>query len=199
MLYRKRDEKGSAAPMIAALCLLLALFCAVSVDLAGALLVRESLANDLAAAKDETSAPQNSIVMKNSDDPGAEIAKTLAKSLRANGYSGKIEVWTYEAPASEVPEDRRAIAWGVQVSRSYETYFARGVGIDSIDVAASTTASAVPYSSGRAWRPAASVLGGKYEFAEESGPDDFTFTPAASVSQIPNEVAERLEKTVDSL
>lgn len=198
-IRRMRDERGSAAPLVAALCLLLAFFCAVAVDLSGAFLVRESLANDLAAAKDEASAPQNSIAMKNAEDPGAEIAATLARSLRSNGYQGEIEVWVCEAPASEVPERRRALAWGAQISTSYETYFARAVGVGDIDVATSICASAVPYSSGRAWRPAQTGLGGKYEFAAGSSPEDFSFSKATSESQLPKEVLDRLEETVEEM
>lgn len=191
------SERGSTAPFVLVLTLLLVGVGGLAVDLGGGLLYREVQQNDLAAASDAVGSPDCGMLVKNSDDPGAVIAQTVCSALRANGYSGGIEIWVAEEPASSLPAGKRAIAWGAQTSMTYKPVFAATFGVEPYPVSARVTGSLIPYSSGAAWRPSASGLGGKYAYAANAAPANYSYEPVADRGGFPAEVTTALDAAVE--
>ena len=154
-MIRVRSESGAISILNVIIMLVLLIALGFAFELSAALDQQNSQTNDCSAARDATMASQNLLVAKNSDDPGLAIATAAVKSLRANGFNGEVEVWFYEAPSSAVPQSKRAWAWGIQTKSSLKGYFATySLGDFNIPIGAHVTAHAVPYTAGKAWRPA---------------------------------------------
>ena len=164
-------------------------------ELSAALDQQNAQTNDCSAARDATMASQNLLVAKNSDDPGLAIATAAVKSLRANGFNGEVEVWFYEAPSSAVPQSKRAWAWGIQTKSSLKGYFATySLGDFNIPIGSHVTAHAVPYTAGKAWRPADSG-NGKYSF--KAGSDTPEYEEYTSTKELPQEVINEMKTAVN--
>ena len=163
-MTRVRSESGAINILNVIIMLVLLIALGFAFELSAALDQQNAQTNDCSAARDATMASQNLLVAKNSDDPGLAIATAAVKSLRANGFNGEVEVWFYEAPSSAVPQSKRAWAWGIQTKSSLKGYFATySLGDFNIPIGSHVTAHAVPYTAGKAWRPADSG-NGKYSF-----------------------------------
>ena len=146
------------------------------------LLIALGFAFELSAALDQQNAQTN--------DCSAAV-----KSLRANGFNGEVEVWFYEAPSSAVPQSKRAWAWGIQTKSSLKGYFATySLGDFNIPIGSHVTAHAVPYTAGKAWRPADSG-NGKYSF--KAGSDTPEYEEYTSTKELPQEVIDVMKTAVN--
>ena len=177
-MTRVRSESGAINILNVIIMLVLLIALGFAFELSAALDQQNAQTNDCSAA---TMASQNLLVAKNSDDPGLAIATAAVKSLRANGFNGEVEVWFYEAPSSAVPQSKRAWAWGIQTKSSLKGYFATySLGDFDIPIGAHVTAHAVPYTAGKAWRPA------------DSGNGKYT-----STKELPQEVIDEMKTAVN--
>ena len=91
-MRRLSPQRGSVSVLSLVLVLMLLLGLAFAADLAGAMAIRSSQANQVAIARDSTMSGAFLMQAKNADDPGAAVAKRAAESLRENGWDGEIEV-----------------------------------------------------------------------------------------------------------
>ena len=173
-MTRVRSESGAISILNVIIMLVLLIALGFAFELSAALDQQNAQTNDCSAARDATMASQNLLVAKNSDDPGLAIATAAVKSLRANGFNGEVEVWFYEAPSSAVPQSKR--------------------GDFNIPIGAHVTAHAVPYTAGKAWRPADSG-NGKYSF--KAGSDTPEYEEYTSTKELPQEVIDEMKTAVN--
>ena len=194
-MTRVRSESGAISILNVIIMLVLLIALGFAFELSAALDQQNAQTTDCSAARDATMASQNLLVAKNSDDPGLAIATAAVKSLRANGFNGEVEVWFYEAPSSAVPQSKRAWAWGIQTKSSLKGYFATySLGDFNIPIGAHVTAHAVPYTAGKAWRPADSG-NGKYSF--KAGSDTPEYEEYTSTKELPQEVIDEMKTAVN--
>lgn len=155
----RADERGNIAPLTVTMLFALIVVSGLVVDIALATVQQQLQTNDLAAARDDMLSAPNALMLKNAEDPGLFTAQTVVDSLRDNGYEGRVTVWYCEAGASEVPSDRRAIAWAAQTESEMPALFMAFTGVDGLETGAYVVGSALPYSHGTTWRPADTVSG----------------------------------------
>lgn len=194
-MTRVHSESGAINILNVIIMLVLLIALGFAFELSAALDQQNAQTNDCSAARDATMASQNLLVAKNSDDPGLAIATAAVKSLRANGFNGEVEVWFYEATSSAVPQSKRAWAWGIQTKSSLKGYFATySLGDFNIPIGSHVTAHAVPYTAGKAWRPADSG-NGKYSF--KAGSDTPEYEEYTSTKELPQEVIDEMKTAVN--
>lgn len=197
-MRRITPRRGSVSVLTAAIMLMLLLGLAFAADLSAALSARSSQANLAGVARDATMSSAFLMQAKNSEDPGGEVARRAAESLRENGWEGEIDVWFAEADASELPAGKRAWAWAVSTSSTSPAWFSHAFGGGGdIEVADGAAARAVPYTAGAAWRPAGDAQERHYRFeagisADPSSEDDMPLSdmPAAVRSQMASALDE---------
>ena len=97
-MTRRRDESGQVVAAFAAVVTALLMLTALVVDLSPALVARLQQQESLSQAAQSCAAPASSLIVKNSEDPGGEIARQVASSMRESGFDGQVEVWFYEVP-----------------------------------------------------------------------------------------------------
>ena len=145
-MARRKDESGQVVAAFAAVVTALLMLTALVVDLSPALVAKLQQQESLSQAAQSCAAPASSLIVKNSEDPGGEIARQVASSMRESGFDGQVEVWFYEVPEganAKVDQANRAFASGI-------------------------TGSASPYAKEKVWRPA-SARNGKWTL--EAGQD----------------------------
>lgn len=194
-MRKPRDEGGAIAVMTVFMCLVLTAGLAFAGDAAASNAERAALVNDLSAARDATMSADVLLVAKNSDDPGRVIADAAVSQLRANGVSGQVEVWFWEAAASQLPTGKRSWAWGVQGSVEGAAGYAAIFGGTGSEISAFITAHAVPYTAGEAWRPSSERMG-KWSYAAGAGAGEGSFERAAALGEVPQEIQDELADAV---
>ncbi len=159
MRSKRRDEGGAIAVMTAFLCLILT---------AGSRIRRRrgrEQRRALGARQRPVRGARRDHVGRRAADgeelgrPGRAIADAAVSQLRANGVTGEVEVWFWEAPSSQLPTGKRSWAWGVQSSVEGATGYATIFGGSGSEISAFITAHAVPYTAGEAWRPSSERMG----------------------------------------
>lgn len=148
-------ERGETLILCIALAVVFLAFLAVGFDLPRAIAAKTEQESALGLAREAETAPAIGIVAKNSDDPGALIAAELVRSLRAGGFTDRIEVWFAEVPASELPASRRVFGYQLILESDLDPVFARAVGASNVHVASSLVSLSMPYAETSVWRPAA--------------------------------------------
>ena len=87
------------------------------------------------------------------------------------------------------------MAWGIQTKSSLKGYFATySLGDFNIPIGSHVTAHAVPYTAGKAWRPADSG-NGKYSF--KAGSDTPEYEEYTSTKELPQEVIDEMKTAVN--
>ena len=123
-MARRRDESGQVVAAFAAVVTALLMLTALVVDLSPALVARVQQQESLSQAAQSCAAPASSLIVKNSEDPGGEIARQIASSMRESGFDGQVEVWFYEVPEganAKVDQANRAFAWLARASTEVDT------------------------------------------------------------------------------
>ena len=82
-------------------------FLAFAVDASQFLTKKTLLENTLNLAREERMAPSVTLVAKNSQEPDAVIARSVAGTLRDANYQGDIDVYFYEVPEAQLPPSKR--------------------------------------------------------------------------------------------
>ena len=147
-MARRRDESGQVVAAFAAVVTALLMMTALVVDLSPALVARLQQQESLSQAAQSCAAPASSLIVKNSEDPGGEIARQVASSMRESGFDGKVEVWFYEVPEganAKVDQANRAFAWLARASTEVDTQLGALAGRSQFEVASGITGSASPY------------------------------------------------------
>lgn len=192
----KKSEEGSISPLTMAIVAAMLVLSGITVDLAIAGAQQQIQSNDLAAAHDDMMSAPVALQLKNSDNPGLFCARTVAGSLRENGYDGKVTVWYYEAASSQVPASKRAMAWAVQTETAMPSLFLRFSGFDELPVGSFTVGSMMPYSLEDTWRPA-NRGNGVYELDAGQDPSAIRYTEAETTAEVPIDLAEALQARID--
>lgn len=196
-MRRLSPQRGSVSVLSLVLVLMLLLGLAFAADLAGAMAIRSSQANQVAIARDSTMSGAFLMQAKNADDPGAAVAKRAAESLRENGWDGEIEVWFAEAPASDLPAGKRAWAWGMSISEESPTWFAGAFSaLDGVEVGDGACARAVPYTAGTAWRPPGPAVQRRYHFAAGTSAEPDAVSDAA-LRDMPQGVQDQMAAALE--
>lgn len=163
-------ERGNVTVFFVAISLSLALILVLVLDIGLALFQKGTQENDLAVATDEIESSAFGLVVKNSNTPELDIAEAIVESLRANGTDAKAHIFIAEAASTDVPTNKRAIAYYVVLEGAYTPMFAGPI-IGDITVANAQAGYLVPYSSEVAWRPSSSAPG---EYIAQAGQTSVT-------------------------
>lgn len=97
----RRDERGSALPLVLVAALALFAVLAFSVDQGIAYAAKARQENALDAARAACMDASFALVAKNADDPGRMVADRVVRTARDAGFEGKASVWFYETPGGE--------------------------------------------------------------------------------------------------
>lgn len=152
-------ERGETLVLCIAIVLVLFAVLAIGFDLPHAIAAKTEQESALNLAREAEMAPAIGIVAKNSDDPGALVAAELVRSLRAGGYTGRIEVWFHEVAASELPANRRVFGYELVLREDLDPVFARVLGAADAHVASSLVSLSMPYAETATWRPTSARTG----------------------------------------
>lgn len=160
-------------------------FLAFGVDAVQAIEKKASQESVLQVAQNLRTTPAITLQAKNAEDPGGLIAETVMSTLRNEGYGGAIEVWFYEAGASDGLDDpsRRLYAFEAVTTEDVPTSFARLFGIDFMKVRSSFVASSQPYAEFETWKPQ-QVRNGVFRLGEGQTVGRRSFS-AASLNAMP--------------
>lgn len=199
-----QPDRGSVAPAAAVLSLVMVVMLALAVDLAVAYGVSVRSASNVAIAEEEAVAGGSGFALKNSDDPGRDIAIQIMKSIRSQGSAAAVTVWFWEAPAGyfgsggALPAGRRLMVVGVEAVEEYEPVSARAFGAGPWSVAAGGTFSIAPYSEDEAWRPD-SPGSGVYALNAGADPSAAAYEARESLAAFPSAVREEAENQMAAL
>ena len=149
----RRDERGSALPLVLVAALALFAVLAFSVDQGIAYAAKARQENALDAARVACMDASFALVAKNADDPGRMVADRVVRTARDAGFEGKASVWFYETPEESVSSTERHWVVGMQFEEESPTVFARGYGIEGLPVASYRVLTAMPYAGEKVWRP----------------------------------------------
>ena len=149
----RRDERGSALPLVLVAALALFAVLAFSVDQGIAYAAKARQENALDAARAACMDASFALVAKNADDPGRMVADRVVRTARDAGFEGKASVWFYETPEESVSSTERHWVVGMQFEEESPTVFARGYGIEGLPVASYRVLTAMPYAGEKVWRP----------------------------------------------
>lgn len=199
LVLRRRMDSGSIAPAAILLSFALLALLAFAVDMAAAYALSVRSASNVQIAEEEAIANGSGFVLKNAEDPGRTVAEQVMESVRSQGADGAVTVWYWEAPAGWIgdagalPEEKRLIVVGVECVEEYEPVAARAIGSGPWHVTASRVFAVVPYSEGAVWRPP-SPGSGVYAIEAGADPPSMSYTPLASLSAYPEELAEEAQR-----
>lgn len=166
-------------------------FLAFGVDAVNCLTVK-GLQNDaLQTALNVQKSPTTSLLAKNSDDPGLQIAEATVQALRAQGYAGRIDVWFCEQSRSESDETEttRLLLFQTDVADYVETSFGALFGANGILIETSEPSYLMPYSEYEAWKPAHARIG-RFRCEEGSSSAQIGFD-RFSISEMPERMMEQ--------
>lgn len=195
--FLKEDESGSLTVAYVCGFILFALLLMLVIEFGSVFAIQQSQSSDLDVARQETLGNAFGFELKNSSTPGRYLSDHIVESLRNNGVDGNIDIYYAEATASQVPSNKRAIAYQVVVEKRYEPSLGSTI-IDSFPVRSTVTCSLVPYSSDTAWRP---TSGGVFmsengRFSYPAGANTPSFT-SMNVSSMPNGLQDALNQAID--
>ena len=145
----RRDERGSALPLVLVAALALFAVLAFSVDQGIAYAAKARQENALDAARAACMDASFALVAKNADDPGRMVADRVVRTARDAGFEGKASVWFYETPEESVSSTERHWVVGMQFEEESPTVFARGYGIEGLPVASYRVLTAMPVMPGK--------------------------------------------------
>lgn len=185
------DERGNMLPFAVMSSLVLFAVLAFAIDQGIVYAAKVEQENALDSARAACMDASFALVAKNEDDPGRSVALEAARSVRVEGFEGRLDVWFYEAPASETIESERLWVVGMQLQEDVPTVFARGYGIDALPVASWRILTAVPYAEGAVWRPD-HPGNGRYSFAPGISEAGVAFKPLDGLDEFPNEMIARI-------
>lgn len=184
-------QRGNIVPLVVSSVFVMVGVLAFSVDGAIAYAAKVKQENALDGSRNSCMSCAHALVLKNSDHPGRDIARTVGWSLRDEGFEGGIVVWFYEVREGELPASRRLWVIGVQIEEESPTVFARSLGIESIPVASNEVMVAEPFSDTRAWRPEDSGSG-KYVVADHENTDAPRYERLDDLTRYPDEMVDRV-------
>ncbi len=185
----RRDERGSALPLVLVAALALFAVLAFSVDQGIAYAAKARQENALDAARAACMDASFALVAKNADDPGRMVADRVVRTARDAGFEGKASVWFYETPEESVSSTERHWVVGMQFEEESPTVFARGYGIEGLPVASYRVLTAMPYAGEAVWRPSTRRCG-RYDFAPGAGEVNGAYTALATLGDFPDELVE---------
>lgn len=184
-------QKGNIVPLVVSSVFVMIGILAFSVDGAIAYTAKVKQENALDGSRNSCMSCSHALVLKNSDHPGRDIARTVGGSLRDDGFEGEIVVWFYEMREGELPASRRLWVIGVQIEEGSPTVFAQSLGIESIPVASNEVMIAEPFSDTRAWRPEDSG-NGRYVVADHESIDALGYERLDDLARYPAEMVDRV-------
>lgn len=192
----KRCERGSVVPLAVVSVFILIAFVSFSVDQGIAYAAKARQENAIDGARASCMDASFALAAKNDEDPARAVARQVTESVRAQGFSGSVTVWFYEAPRDAMPRSQRLWVVGIQLQEDVPTVFARGFGIGSIPAASYQVVDVVPYASDRAWRPEERVSG-RYEVRAGESFSHASFRRIDALDGFPKELAEEARAALD--
>lgn len=161
------EEDGSVAVFTVLAVLVLAILLVLMIEISMIMSVKTAYDNDLNVAREATLESGFQMKLKNSDDPGYDIAVKLASSLKSNGYEGKATVafkelsrdeifaGTTAAVSMEDTERVRCLAYQIILSDPYRSLTVPGANLlGNAVVKAGTECGICPYGMYYVYRPA---------------------------------------------
>ena len=191
----RRDERGSALPLVLVAALALFAVLAFSVEQGVAYAAKARQENALDAARAACMDASFALVAKNADDPGRMVADRVVRTARDAGFEGKASVWFYETPEARASSTERHWVVGMQFEEESPTVFARGYGIEGLPVASYRVLTAMPYAGEKVWRPETRRCG-RYDYPAGATADSWTYEALNSLDAFPAELAEAARATL---
>lgn len=189
-------EQGDIMPAcIAAIFVLLFAFCAL-VDPSAARFLKTAQDTALNRTQAEVFTPACALRLKNTETPGADLAKTALETLRKSGFDGKVTVWFFEAPSTQTGAAKRLFVVGIQTEKVMDTIVSRGLGVDTIPTGTHVVFSVVPYSEAKAWRPSKSDNG---LYSAEDGKNTLSYSAKTNIDDFPEEIQDEVKLQVANL
>lgn len=189
-----RRERGDLNLTFLMLFFLVLGFLAFAVDASQFLTKKTLLENTLNLAREERMAPSVTLVAKNSQEPDAVIARSVAGTLRDANYQGDIDVYFYEVPEAQLPPSKRdterVYAYQVVLTEQVKTVFASIFGVYDIPLKSTVVAVSNPYSEYKVWRPAFS-RSTKWHLAANAPPASLGFQ-TVSLASMPEELRDAI-------
>lgn len=159
-------------------------FLAFGVDAVRCLTVKSLQADALQAAFGVQKSSTTSLLAKNSENPGMEMAQATIGALRKQGYDGSVDVWFCEVEHPD--ETRRLLLFQTDLAERVETSLGPLFGADSVLVESRLPSYAMPYSEFEAWKPRRSD-NGRFHCDEGAPASQIDYTPH-DLSEMPEEM-----------
>lgn len=163
----ERRERGNILVMFLLTLLALLLVTGFAAEMGTVYGVQSTHDSDVAVARETTLASGFGMRLKSSDDPALETAREVCASLRANGCSGKVTVYWYEAgprsaawssfAASAGAARTRAAAYCAVLDTEWKpAVFSESV-FGGLHLTSKTSCSLTPYAPKETYKPADSA------------------------------------------
>lgn len=191
------DERGNAWPFIIAVMFVLLSLLSFVIDSGIAYGYKTFQEKAVDASRNQCMMPSFALVVKNSENPGYDIACSIASGLRDEGFAGEIRVWFYEAPNGSIPPGRRVWTVGIQLEQDVPTVVGKCFGNDSIHVASKKILTVEPYTDGIAWRPNHDSSG-LYRLKAGEDTSGIVYERISSIDGYPEEIAEQAQASETS-
>ena len=186
------NEKGNVTVFFVAISLGIALTLVLAINIGVALFQKTAQENDLAIACDQVESSAFGLVVKNSNTPELDIAKEIVATLRENGTQAKAHIYICEANESEVPFNKRAIAYYVVLEGEYLPIVGGNI-TGPITVANASAGYLIPYATDTAWRPSSTATG---EYIAQEGQTGVTRN-AIGLTSMPDTLQQTLDKAIE--
>lgn len=210
----REKEAGSTLPVAICVSLILVALLALAFDFGAQLVVAERNNSDLQVCRETLSQTASGFLVKNSSDPGREIAEEVADSLRDQSYTGAFAVYVAEAPkdyywmGNRLASTRRLIAVKIIMLDNSTAMFSRFSGVDTLPVHTDMTFCISPYSAYEAWRPSSGTnvtyssyycFAGTSRSVTKGGIENIDANSGYNTSKIQEELVNELKQTLPSV
>ncbi|MEG2006859.1 MAG: hypothetical protein RRX88_04640 [Raoultibacter sp.] len=192
---KQQSQSGNVVIFTAVLLTILMIFAALAVDAASFLGQHSRQTNITQIAKEAQS--DAATMMKYSNTPGGDISRYMVDIIRANGFTGKIDVYYFELGSRDLTIEQatsnRYFAYKVALTDSYKTQFARIIGISEVEITTDLLGLGHPYSNAAVWRPN-HLDNGVFTSQASATTPDLKFSPLVNISDLPLDMAASLNQ-----
>lgn len=208
-IFKRADERGNVTIFAMASIVSIMLIIVLTVGASSVFTTKAKIDNDLDLAIEQTHLSGYTLELRNVDDPYTMLANTLLKSLRQSGFSGDVDIYTYECSDAEINAKRagladnvRVIVYQINLEQKSDGLVEGGKPFDNIGVTTVKCSSITPYSGIKIFKPAGRSSTCLH-YSAPANKNSFSSSDGVSLIDLPKALSKyrnySLEKVVDAL
>ncbi len=184
---RNSKDNGFTMPLLVLMLVFCVIVTAGFIEFASITSAKCVLDSKLSNVKESSCSTSFALLVKNSDDPGEEIAQKICNLIRENGITGACKLWVYEAPKDSISADERLILWMAEATIDHQLLTSGLFGANNMSISSNISGSYKPYSDTITWRPQNSGCG-VYSFSKNS--TSFSYAEMSDINNYPSKFVQ---------